>query len=45
MQDNSKSVQKWISEAKDFVLKQHTASEDPKALQGQLDQCMVKYKV
>lgn len=39
-EDNSKSVQKWIGEAKDFVLNQHTASEDSEALQGQLDQCM-----
>ncbi|XP_077342532.1 utrophin isoform X4 [Lithobates pipiens] len=39
-EDNSKSVQKWMSEAKDFVLNRHTAAEDPEALQGQLDQCM-----
>ncbi|PIO34160.1 hypothetical protein AB205_0012100, partial [Aquarana catesbeiana] len=39
-EDNSKSVQKWMNEAKDFVLNRHTASEDPEALQGQLDQCM-----
>ncbi|KAM5163774.1 utrophin isoform 3-T3 [Mantella aurantiaca] len=39
-EDNSKSVQKWISKAKEFVLNQHTGSEDPEALQGQLDQCM-----
>ncbi|XP_018411868.1 PREDICTED: utrophin-like [Nanorana parkeri] len=39
-EDNSKSVQKWISEAKEFVLNQHTASDDSEALQGQLDQCM-----
>ncbi|XP_069810343.1 utrophin isoform X2 [Dendropsophus ebraccatus] len=36
----SKSVQKWISEAKDFVLNQHTAAEDSEGLQRQLDQCM-----
>ncbi|KAG9484132.1 hypothetical protein GDO78_009832 [Eleutherodactylus coqui] len=36
----SKSVQKWISDAKDFVLNQHTASEDSEELQRQLDQCM-----
>ncbi|XP_040285503.1 utrophin isoform X2 [Bufo bufo] len=36
----SKSVQKWIGEAKDFVLNQHTASEDSEGLQRQLDQCM-----
>ncbi|XP_075059751.1 utrophin isoform X2 [Mixophyes fleayi] len=36
----SKSVQKWISEAKDFVLNQHTSLEDPEGLQRQLDQCM-----
>ncbi|KAM3931893.1 utrophin isoform 2-T2 [Leptodactylus fuscus] len=36
----SKSVQKWISEAKDFVLNQHTTSEDSEGLQKQLDQCM-----
>ncbi|XP_075718952.1 utrophin isoform X4 [Rhinoderma darwinii] len=36
----SKSIQKWISEAKDFVLNQHTAPEDSEGLQRQLDQCM-----
>ncbi|XP_069625224.1 utrophin isoform X1 [Ranitomeya imitator] len=36
----SKSVQKWIGEAKEFVLNQHTASADSEGLQRQLDQCM-----
>lgn len=36
----SKSVQKWISEAKDFVLNQHTSPDDSEGLQRQLDQCM-----
>ncbi|XP_068088193.1 utrophin isoform X3 [Hyperolius riggenbachi] len=39
-EDNSKTVQKWIGDAKEFVLNQHTASEDPEELQRQLDQCM-----
>ncbi|KAM9317369.1 utrophin [Gastrophryne carolinensis] len=37
-EDDSKAVQKWIGEAKDFVLNQHT--EDPEGPQRQLDKCM-----
>ncbi|XP_063774009.1 utrophin isoform X3 [Pseudophryne corroboree] len=37
---DSSSVQKWISEAKDFVLNQHTSLEEPEILQRQLEQCM-----
>ncbi|KAM4772680.1 utrophin isoform 1-T1 [Rhinophrynus dorsalis] len=37
---DSKYVQKWVSDAKDFVLNQHASSEDSEGLQRQLDQCM-----
>ncbi|KAG8444197.1 hypothetical protein GDO86_009399 [Hymenochirus boettgeri] len=39
-EDESQAVHKWVSEAKDFVLNQHSASEDPIGLQKQMDQCM-----
>ncbi|KAM8945515.1 utrophin [Pelodytes ibericus] len=39
-EDDSKVVQKWIGDAKDFVLNQNAYSKDPEGLQKQLDQCM-----
>ncbi|XP_063299176.1 utrophin isoform X1 [Pelobates fuscus] len=37
---DSKSIQKWANDAKDFVLNQRSDSEDSEGLQRQLDQCM-----
>ncbi|XP_053316532.1 utrophin isoform X2 [Spea bombifrons] len=38
---DSKSVEKWLKDAKDFVLNRHTKSEDSEGLQRQLDECTV----
>ncbi|XP_075452708.1 utrophin isoform X3 [Ascaphus truei] len=37
---DSKAVQKWVDDAKDFVLNQHTSLDDSEGLQRQLDKCM-----
>ncbi|KAJ6660138.1 hypothetical protein lerEdw1_018065, partial [Lerista edwardsae] len=38
---DSKLVQKWLDDVKDFLMKEQVIQRDPEGLQKQLDQCMI----